>query len=518
MNYVTSSYRTPLSGTTFSSAVGQYRQSGCHLQGTIPDNLTCPDYALPEIAYQAFLELRWIIHAPDEVIMAAILAAMSTACQWWIRVKPPHMDKPHVTTLALYTCADTGSGKSPVMGRVFAPMRLISLARIAKRKQDNKERNDDRLLLRAKQRSLLGKVTKLYGLGMKADPEELAQAEHDVRNLTEIGTPDSRPVNMVKGDISPSKLLDELHGTRASILMATDEGRKFFDKMTDEDMEMHNQVLDGATVSSERMHHTVLANEPLATYCAMTHLDVFERFIKKKGDEARASGWFGRGLLSKAQPRGRDLAPVVLHPTWPKGDIFNERSMALLEGREQLTADGSFEPVTLEFDEAATAVFMEMLRTNNQRMASRKDWGLVQDFGRKHPSNVARIAAIFHYFSEQPGTLISKDTLMSAIRIADWYIDQAKQILVTEPMQLKLKKLVSFLHDKCFIHRKHVDYADRGEEDLIPLRWIMQFHNVEREELDPLLDILTEAGSIERQYSHRGKRCIWLNPVLFDTL
>ena len=518
MNYIAPNYRSAFSGATFSSATGHYPQSECRLQGAIPDNLACPDYALPEIAYQAFLELRWIIHAPDEVIMAAILAAMSTACQWWIRVKPPHMDTPQVTTLAIYTGADTGSGKSPVISRVFAPMRLISLARIAKRKRDERERNGDRLLFRAKQRSLLGKVTKLYGRGMKADPGELAQAEQDVRGLTDTESSDIKPVNMVKGDISPSKLLDDLHGTRASILMATDEGRKFFGKMTDEDMEMHNQVLDGATVSYERMHKTVIAHEPLVTYCAMTHFDALNRFIKNKGDEARASGWLGRGLLSKAPPRGRDLAPAVFHPKWPKTDIFNARSMTLLEGREQFTADSVFEPITLEFDEEATAAFMEMLRKNNQRMAFRDDWGLVQDFGRKHPSNVARIAAIFHYFSEQSGTLISKDTLMNAIRVADWYIEQAKQILVTEPMQLKLKKLVSFLHDKCYIHRKHVDYADRGEEALIPLRWIMQFHNIEREELDPLLDLLTQQGCIERHYSHLGKRCIWLNPTLFDTL
>jgi hypothetical protein len=351
-----------------------------------------------------------------------------------------------------------------------------------------------------------------------ADPGELVQAEQAIRSLPDFDYSDSKPVNMVKGDISPSKLVDELSGTRASILIATPEGRKFFGKMTSEDMEMHNLVWDGATLPYERRHHTVIAHEPLATYCAMTHLDAFARFIRSKGKEARASGWFGRGLLSKAPPDDHNPPSAVLHPTFPRTDAFNARSLALLEGCEELATDSSFEPITLEFDEEATTLFMEMLRTNNQRMALCDDWGLIQDFGRKHPSNVARIAAIFHYFSGQPGTRISKETLMNAIRIADWYVDQAKQILVTEPMRLKLKKLVTFLHDKCFIHHKHWAYADRGEEQLVPLRWIMQFHNIEREELDPLLDILIREGSIERHYSYLGKRCIWLNPELFDTL
>jgi hypothetical protein len=162
--------------------------------------------------------------------------------------------------------------------------------------------------------------------------------------------------------------------------------------------------------------------------------------------------------------------------------------------------------------------FMKMLSENDRLMASDAEWGLIQDFGRKHPSNVARVAAIFHHFGEQPGARISRMTLMYAIRIVDWFMQQANQIFVTEPMLHKVKKLVSFLHDKCFIQEKHWAYADRGQTDLIPLRWIMQFHNIERDELDPLLDFLTQRGSIERHDSRMGKHCIWLNPEMFSTL
>jgi hypothetical protein len=518
MNLTRTDYQPTLLELPLNYLHHQMHQIGCRLRGGIPGNLVCPDYALPKIAYQTFLELRMILPAPDEVIMAAILAAMSTACQSWIRVKPPHMDKAHVTTLALYTVADTGWAKSPMMDRAFAPARLIGLARLSKRKLAEKERNDDRLLLHARRRGLLAQVSKLYSRGMKADPKELAQAEQAIRNLTDTRSSDSRPISMVKGDISPSRLLQELHGTHSSILMATPEGRNFFGKMTSEDMEMHNLVWDGATLSYERMHRTVIAHEPLATYCAMTHPDAFERFIRRMGKEARASGWFGRGLLSKAPPYGHYPASAVLHPTFPRTDVFNARSLALLEGCEELATDSSFEPITLEFDEGATMVFMEMLRANSQRMAQRDDWGLIQDFGRKHPSNVARIAAIFHYFSGRPGTRISKEILMNAIRIADWYMEQAKQILVTEPSQLKLKELVNFLHDKCYVHGRHVRYADPGEEHLIPLRWVMQRHNIKREELDPLLDSLIREDVIERDYSRSGKHCICLNPATFDTL
>lgn len=506
------------SPTLLRGRILQQQQTECRLPCGISDNLVCPDYALPEIAYQAFLELRTILHAPDEVIMAAILAAMSASCQHRIRVKPPHMDKAHVTTLAIYVGAETGDGKSPALDRAIAAFRLTDLARAKKHKQGEKERNTDRLLCRAKRRTLLANVSKLYSRGTNVDPEELAQAEQGIRNLADIESSSTPPPQMVKGDISPAKLLDELDGDHVSLLMATPEGRNFFGKMTDADLEMHNLLWDGATVTHERRYHSVAAHNPLVTYCAMTHPDNLHRFIKRIGKQARASGWFGRGLLSRASPYGSYRPSAVLHPTFPRTDVFNARSLVLLEGCEELTTDSSFEPTTLEFDEEATMVFMEMLHTNNQRMESRDDWGPIRDFGRKHPSNVARIAAIFHYFSEQPGTRISKEILMHAIRIADWYVEQAKQILITEPMLHKVKKLVSFLHDRCYIHGKHVNYTERGEEHLIPLRWIMQFHNVEREELDALLDILVQENAIEYRNSYRGKRCIWLSPVLFDTL
>ena len=518
MSYLTTDFRSSFSGAKYGPTDNRRFPSSHLLDGLISDKLACPEYVLPEIAYHAFLELRSIIHAPDEVIMAAILAAMSVACQQQIRVKPPHRDRPHVTTLALYTAAETSAGKSPVMDLVFAALRVIDLARAQRHEQGQKKRCDDRLLSRAKRRALLAKVGRLYGRGIDADPEELALAEQTIRDLGDIECSDAEPRYMVKGDISPTKVLDELHGTGVSILMATPEGRNFLGKMTDADFEMHNQLWDGATMTYERRYHTVIAHDPLVTYCAMTHPDALRRFIKRAGDQARNSGWLGRGLLSEAPPRGRDLAPATLHPELPKTAAFNARSMALLEGGERLTSDSSLEPITLEFDDEATMEFMEMLKQNKERMAVRDGWGLVQDFGSKHPSNVARIAAIFHHFGGQPSTLISKDTLMRAIRIADWYVDQAKQILVNKPMLLKLKKLVVFLHDKCYVQHKHVDYSDPGEPDLIPLRWIMQFHNVERQELEPLLDILVEEHSIERHDSRLGKHCIWLNPALFDTL
>jgi hypothetical protein len=459
-----------------------------------------------------------ILHAPDEVIMAAVLAVLSAACQKLIRVQPPNRDKAHVTTLSLYTSAETSAGKSPVMDKLFSALHAIDLARVEKHKQGQKRRHDDQALLLTKRRVLLSKVAKLYKRGTKADPVELADAEQELRDLDGVDSSYSKSGNMVKGDISLSKLLDELDGTGVSILIATPEGRNFFGKMTDDDLEKHNLLRDGDTVTKERRYHSVTARSPLVTYCAMTHPDEFDGFIKRLGGKARKSGWLGRGLVSKAAPRRGYARRAVLHPTFPKTEILSARVLALLEECEVLDTDSAFQPIILTFDEEATMAFMKMLSENDRLMASDAEWGLIQDFGRKHPSNVARVAAIFHHFGEQPGARISRMTLMYAIRIVDWFMQQANQIFVTEPMLHKVKKLVSFLHDKCFIQEKHWAYADRGQTDLIPLRWIMQFHNIERDELDPLLDFLTQRGSIERHDSRMGKHCIWLNPEMFSTL
>jgi|ThiBio_1000_plan_1041568.scaffolds.fasta_scaffold00575_6 hypothetical protein len=493
-------------------------QMECRLQGGTSPVLRCPEYALPEIARHAFLEMRMNINAPDEVVIAALLGAMSFACQRSIRVQPPHTDTPQVTTLAIYTGADTGSGKSPVLNRLFKLAHEVSRAPFVERKRGEKGRNDDRLLLHAKRRGLLARLTKLSARGTKANPEEIAELEQAIRDLPGAPLTGSKPVYTVKGDISPSKLLDDLDGDRVSIVVATAEGRKFFGKLTDEDMETHNLVLDGATVTCERMHRTVIANEPLATYCCYTHLDAFARLIKKKGDEARASGWLGRALISRASSNHGYGQDAVLRPSFPKTDVFIAQSSALLEGFEGSATNSPFEPITLEFDEEATLEFMEMLRKNRQRMEQRDDWGLIQDFGRKHPSNVARIAAIFHYFCNRTGTRISKETLLCAIRVADWYMEQARQILVIEPMRLKLKKLITFLHDKWYTTREYKERAERGEEPLAPIRWIMQYHNIDAAELYPLLDRLVSEKAIKYQTPYGGMRCIWLNPTVFNAL
>jgi hypothetical protein len=160
---------------------------------------------------------------------------------------------------------------------------------------------------------------------------------------------------------------------------------------------------------------------------------------------------------------------------------------------------------------------MELMEFNRYRMSLQNDWAGIDKFAHRHALHVAKIAAVFHFFGDEPGTLITLETLKNAIEIVDWYMEQAKHMLVTEPRQKQLERLVTFLHTKCFIQRKHLPYTDNGNVDLIPIRFIMQFHNIYEEPLMTMLRLLSEAGTVTFQTSYSGKQCIQLNAALFAT-
>lgn len=493
-----------------------FPQIGGRPLGALNLGNSCPEYSFPSIAYQMIAELCRNIQPPLAVSLSVVLAAMSSASQPWIRVQPPNEDKPQIVSLTIFTGADSGTGKTKAANQAFRSFRTFSLNQLRQHMQDERPRKVQSALYRAKYNALIGRLTKLYDPARNAPADDIAGVEKLLSDYIESQVDKWKPQFYIKGDISIAKLLSDLHGTNVSALWTTDEGQTFFGKMTKEDMEAINQIWDGQTVIYDRINHSALAEEPLVTICHSTQCHEFDRFIKNKGRFALPGGLLPRSLMAKASPNV--LGFPIMDPTWPYSDAFNTRTMTLLEEHERLVANGTFKPTILEFDDEAKQGFMELMARNRHRMTFSNEWGQIQKSALKHPSNVARIAAIFHFFGGQPGHRISSDTLRRAITVADWYMEQAREILVIEPMKRRLRKLTTFLHNNCYVAAKHRNYVQPWETHLIPIRWILQFHNVEKDALAPLVQALFDQGMAWPVISSSGSQCIQLNPIKFFQL
>lgn len=508
----------PLLNTVVSTISSDYfPQHAGRPQGALSVNPLYPQHAFPLIAYHMIAEMCRNIQTPLAVSLNAVLAAMSAATQSWVRIQVPNEDRPQIVSLIIFTGADSGTGKTKAANQAFRSFRAFSLHRLRQHVQDERPRKVQSALYRAKYNALRARLTKLYDPARNASAEEIADVERILSDHIENQMDDSKPRLYIKGDISMTKLLSDLHGTNVPALWTTDEGQTFFGKMTKEDMEVINQIWDGQTVVYDRVNNSALVEEPLVTIGASTQCHGFDRFMKNKGRFAIPGGLVPRSLMAKAADTALGLP--IMDPTWHCSDAFNARIMALLEEHERLVKHGAFKPITLEFDEGAKQVFMELLDRNRHRMKLSNDWGQIQKSALKHPSNVARIAAIFHFFDEQPSHRISTDTLRRAITVADWYMEQARQILVIEPMKRRLKKLITFLHDSCFVATKHRSHVHEWEAHLIPIRWILQFHNVSKDALVPLLQALFDEDMAKPVISSwSGSQCIQLNPIKFFNL
>ncbi len=491
-----------------------YLQTGGRPLGALHYHVCGPMHAFPKVASKMIEELIQNLQTPIAVNIGVTLAAMSAACQPWIRVQLPNEDTPQITALATIVGVDSVMGDNRAANHAFRSIREYSLDQAHQYAKSETTRETQSALYRAKHKALSGKLTKLYDPDKNPSAKDIAEAEDALGRHISGRVKAAEPRLYIKGNITVTRLVKDLEGIHVPALWATDGSQGLFGKITKEDMAIINEILEGRTVLYQRLRQNALVENALLTIFASTSCGEFDLFIKNKGRFAMDDGLIPRCLMAKTSGNAR-IQPIM-EPESPCSDAFNQRVTELLSRVQQLTASGELEPITLEFTDEAKLAFMGLLDDCRHRVNSTNDWRQIEKSAKKYPSNVARIAAIFHFFGGQDGNLISIDTLRRARIVADWYMEQAKQILVIEPTKRRLEKLIDFLYADCIQKRRHERCVSPFEGHLISVRWILQNHNVDKDTLASMLTILYREDMAWPGASSSGAQCIELNYQKFS--
>ena len=87
-----------------------------------------------------------------------------------------------------------------------------------------------------------------------------------------------------------------------------------------------------------------------------------------------------------------------------------------------------------------------------RRQAKGGDLEHFTDSGSKAADNVARLAALFHLYENGMNGEVGRDHVERAIRIVDWHLEQAKQLLTRVSFSQQRKNVVEldrWLLDQC---------------------------------------------------------------------
>ncbi|WP_099481701.1 YfjI family protein [Stenotrophomonas maltophilia] len=407
-----------------------------------------PIDALTPIFHYAGKDTHTATQAPDALIALVLLSSAAAVCQRLIDVVLPVANgllSP--ASLYLMFIGESGERRSAVNSLVAAP--LYAHDEEITRKQDEYT-NIHRSKLeiwKLKKKGILKRIRKLQEEGLDTDPLELELIAH---NGLEPAPPRARQI--VHQDMTATAIHEALEGDGEAIALITDEGQLLLESAAMRNLGLFNKLWDGPrTLPLARAGNKVITvHNSRTTMHVMSHYEVVQKYMQKKGDIARGSGTLARFLIAMPPSNKGYREARFDSSTMPDLDRFRARLGELIKLNDKLAESRTKARLTLQFTEQAASLWRRTANDIELGMRPGGDYAEISDIASKTMENASRIAAIMHYFEGYAGG-ISEDVLRRAIEIAMWHLWEFHRLFVdgSEPTEeVDARKLLTYLERK----------------------------------------------------------------------
>lgn len=242
-----------------------------------------------------------------------------------------------------------------------------------------------------------------------------------------------RNVKIMYNNASPAAILRSLYENWPSASLSSDEAGGIFNGQALADLAMINKLWEGGTIHVERIESDsfILRNARL-TLALMVQPKVFRKYLERRGDEARAIGLFARCFIccpvSSLGTRFIGHVP----PVWQHLPMFHARITELLEQNLLELEAPEFTRPTLEFSPDAKQLWINAFNEVESYLYPGQYFSDISDYGAKFGENLARLAALFHFFGGETGE-ISYETTNRALAICRWFMEEFKRLFASAP-------------------------------------------------------------------------------------
>ncbi|MFZ5205968.1 YfjI family protein [Enterobacter sp. UPMP2076] len=220
-------------------------------------------------------------------------------------------------------------------------------------------------------------------------------------------------------DITPAAMKEHLSNHRNSIGLMSNEAGTIFDGHALRDLPFINQLWDGVDQSTQRKHSNEnnMRNSRLSL-SLMVQPKIFDKYMARKGEEAKGIGFWARCLV--CEPRSTQGYRLIEKQKISQKNLndFHNKIVEIIKDSIELTERG--DGICLNFTPDAEDIWIKF--ANDVEMQIRKN-GLLEnfrDYASKMADNMARIAALLHFFGGYTGD-ISADAAISAREICLWF-------------------------------------------------------------------------------------------------
>lgn len=453
-----------------------------------------PFGAFPKVLSDTVHSLMLNVQAPVELIAGAVLSAVSLACQTFIKVQFPDG---RLKPCSLYNIVLAGSGerKSAVYSLVMQPFLDYEKEQIYEYEQALKKYNIQMLIWQNKQNVIMRKMAKKMEREEDYDMEEYELEEHGLEKPVKPAR-----MKLIYSDTTPEALQYSLYENLSSAGLMSDEASIFFAGRAKNNLGFLNQMWDGSPFDIERRSSESFSVEGSFTMLLMIQPDLFMQYFMKHGKIAKGSGFLARFLVSSVSSTQGLRQPVAqINLEALLGEFHSRIKELLVNVKEHV--QNNVEPERIRLSQSAQVILYEYQLYIEMLIKQYKVEALTS-FLSKVPENLARLAALFHYFSEEEGDEVTENTFKNACRVMDYYINQA-MVLYTRTLaspEQDADYLFQWMSNRVSTTGKVTMQINKAEVR----RFVGRTHLRDNKRLNGAIKILTEQGRIYVDYIKNG--------------
>ncbi len=251
-----------------------------------------PFHVLSEELQQVIKRVHAETQAPYPLIAASLLSTMSLACQDLYDVEPKENMR-YPISLYQMVLAESGERKSTVDRLLMSSIRELEAEWGSEYHTQISTYQTDLSILEVQSNALTKKFHQDIKKGV--DPEKTVQALRDCKN-----SKPKEPVRkrIVSNDITPAAIKRELGTGWLSLGLFSDEAGSIFSGGVLGDPPLLNSLWNGSSIEIDRASAESFKIEDARLSCMlMVQPKLFEAYMVKRGEHARASGFFARTLF-----------------------------------------------------------------------------------------------------------------------------------------------------------------------------------------------------------------------------
>lgn len=370
----------------------------------------------------------YITQAPEFMILTQMLSVLAIASQQLVDISPKSGMK---IPASLYTLilAASGERKSTVDKLLMKAVRKFERWLAEQAEHARQKYNTELELWKTKKKALNKALDAAYKKG--EEPTVLIEVFH-IHNASKPTLP--MVSRILAEDVTVAKLKSMLAGENTSLALMSDEAGTLLSSDLIKDNSLFCSLWSGTPIRVDRTNATEVHIEGARLTLSMQiQPDIYKAFRIKNDDAMRSSGLDARFLYCEPESEIGYRFEDVDDKSYEEASLdlgrFNSRIDALLkEGIEHKTQNKPRH--CLELTDSAKKVWNYKFNSIEYEMQSGEYLEHYKDFGSKFMEQASRIAAALHVFkhTEYSSVLVSRETMETAIDLADIYLEQARMI------------------------------------------------------------------------------------------